>query len=133
MNPNHFQNQQTCHEKYQCTTLLSARPAQLEQHLGYNLDNQGFDFQQGQEIFFSAETSKPAVRLTKRLIQWISSFHSSVLKQLGYKNDHSPSSSAEVKNEWNYISTPPTFLMVMKGQHYLYLHIFYHILFSHMS
>jgi len=29
------------------------------------------------------------------------------LKQLGRKTDHSPPSSAEVQNEWNYTYTPP--------------------------
>jgi hypothetical protein len=28
------------------------------------------------------------------------------MKWLGREADHSPSSSAEVKNEWNYTSTP---------------------------
>jgi len=33
------------------------------------------------------------------------------VKQLGCKHDHSPPSSAEVKNVWSYTATPPYVFM----------------------
>jgi hypothetical protein len=40
-------------------------------------------------------------------IQWIPGALSLGVKRSGREADHSPSSSPEVKNAWNYISTPP--------------------------
>jgi hypothetical protein len=39
-------------------------------------------------------------------IQWAPGALSLGVKQLEYEADHSPPSSAEVKNEWSYTSTP---------------------------
>jgi hypothetical protein len=38
------------------------------------------------------------------------SFLSLEVKQLGHEADHSPPSSAKVKNVWSYTSTPPVHL-----------------------
>jgi hypothetical protein len=46
-----------------------------------------------------------------------------VVKQLGREVDQSPSSSAEVKKEWSYTSSPPLFLHG-RGHKQLSLHLY---------
>jgi hypothetical protein len=41
------------------------------------------------------------------IIQWVPGVLFPGLKQPACEADHSPPSSAGVKNEWSYISTPP--------------------------
>jgi len=53
-----------------------------------------------------ATASRPALGSTQLPIQWVPG-----LKRLGRKADHSSPSSAEVKNEWIYASTPQYVLM----------------------
>jgi hypothetical protein len=48
---------------------------------------------------------------TQPPIQWISGVLSLGVKQPGHKADHSPPSSAQVKNVWSYTSTPQYVLM----------------------
>jgi hypothetical protein len=43
---------------------------------------------------------------TQPPIQWVPEALSLGVKRLGREADHSPPSSAEVKNAWNYTSTP---------------------------
>jgi hypothetical protein len=53
---------------------------------------------------------KPNVSFSKHcqpLIEWVPGALSLGLKQPGREADHSPPSSAEVKNAWRYTSTPP--------------------------
>jgi len=52
-----------------------------------------------------ATASRTSVGSTKPLIQCVSVFVSVVLKRPGYDADHSPPSSAEVKNTWSYTPT----------------------------
>jgi hypothetical protein len=44
---------------------------------------------------------------TQTPIQWIPGALSLGVKRSGREADHSPPSSAEIKNAWRYISTPP--------------------------
>jgi hypothetical protein len=44
---------------------------------------------------------------TQPSIQWVQGAFSLGVKRPGHEADHSPPSSAEVKNAWNYTSTPP--------------------------
>jgi hypothetical protein len=44
---------------------------------------------------------------TQTPIQWVTGALSPGVKWQGRDADHSPTSSAEVKNAWNYTSTPP--------------------------
>jgi hypothetical protein len=55
--------------------------------------------------FLFSKTSRPALRPTQTRIQWVRS-SSPGLKRPPRDGEHSHSSSAEVKNEWNYTSTP---------------------------
>jgi hypothetical protein len=74
--------------------------------LGYRLDDQGFDFQQGLEIFLFSTASRPALGTTQPPIQWVPETLSLGVKWLRHEVDHSPPSSAEVKNVWSYIPYP---------------------------
>jgi hypothetical protein len=67
----------------------------------------GFRSRPGLEIFLLTNVSMPALEPTQPPIQWISGALSIGVKRPGREADHSPPSSAEVKNAWNYTSTPP--------------------------
>jgi hypothetical protein len=55
-------------------------------------------------IFFPA--SRPALGPTQPPIKWVTGALSLRVKRPGREADHSPPSSAEVKKERSYISTP---------------------------
>jgi hypothetical protein len=71
---------------------------------GYWLDGWGFDCLHGQEIFLFLTTSRPALGRTQPPIQWVPGDISPGLKRPKREADHSPPSSAEVKNGG---ATPP--------------------------
>jgi hypothetical protein len=75
--------------------------------LGYGLDDRGFESRQGLEIFIFTTVSRPVLGRTQPPIQWVLGALSLGVKLPGREADHSPSSSAEVKNERSYTSTPP--------------------------
>jgi hypothetical protein len=64
----------------------------------------GFDSQQWQEIFLFSTSSRPTMGLTQPPIQWVPWALSPQVKRQGREADHSPPSSAEVKNGG---ATPP--------------------------
>jgi hypothetical protein len=72
---------------------------------------QGFDSQQGQEIFLLATTSRIVLGPSQPPIQWVLGAISLGVKWMGNETDHSPPSNAEVKKEWHYSSTPPDIFM----------------------
>jgi hypothetical protein len=74
--------------------------------LGYGLDNRGFDSRQGLGVLLIA-ASRPALRPTQSPIQWVPGAPYLGVKRPGREADHLTPSSAEVKNEWSYTSTPP--------------------------
>jgi hypothetical protein len=55
----------------------------------------------------STITFKPALGLTQSLIQRVSGALSLEVKQPGHEANHSPPSTAKVKNVWSYTSAPP--------------------------
>jgi hypothetical protein len=57
-------------------------------------------------IFLFTIASRTALGPTQSPIQWIPGAISLGIKLPGREADHSPPSSAEVKNAWSYISTP---------------------------
>jgi len=57
--------------------------------------------------------SRLALGPTQPPIQWVPGALSLGVKQLGHEADHSPPSSAEVKNMWSYTSVPPICLLGM--------------------
>jgi hypothetical protein len=44
-----------------------------------------------------------------------------VVRRLGREVDHSPSYSAEAKNEWSYTSTGPTYLRGLKRENFAFI------------
>jgi hypothetical protein len=66
----------------------------------------GFESRQGLGIFLFVTVCRPALGLTQPSIRWVPGALSLVVRRSGREADHSPPSSAEVKNEWNYTSIP---------------------------
>jgi hypothetical protein len=56
-------------------------------------------------MFFFATASRPALGPTQTPIELVPEALTLGVKQPGREADHSPKSSAEVKNGWSYIST----------------------------
>jgi hypothetical protein len=67
----------------------------------------GFDSRRGLGIFLFTTASRTALEPTKPPIYWVAGAPSLGVKRPGREADHSPPSSAEVKNAWSYTSTPP--------------------------
>jgi hypothetical protein len=59
---------------------------------------------------FLITMSRLALGPTQPPIQWMPGALSLGVKQPGCEADHSPPSSAKVKNAWSYTSTPPVHL-----------------------
>jgi hypothetical protein len=59
------------------------------------------------EIFLFTTASRTALGPTHPPIYWVPGALSLGVKRPGREADHSPPSSAEVKNAWSYTSTPP--------------------------
>jgi hypothetical protein len=66
-----------------------------------------FESRYGLGIFLCTTESRPFLGPTQPPIQWVSRALSLGVKWPGREADHSPPSSAEVKNVWSYTSTPP--------------------------
>jgi hypothetical protein len=67
----------------------------------------GFECQRGLGIYLFTTTSRTALGPTQPPVQWVPGALSRGVKRPGREADHSPPSSAEVKNAWSYTSTPP--------------------------
>jgi hypothetical protein len=63
-----------------------------------------FDSRQEQGLFLFAATSRPALGLTQPPVQWVLIALFPEVKRPGREANHSPLSSAEVKNAWSYAS-----------------------------
>jgi hypothetical protein len=75
--------------------------------MGWMIRVLGFDSWRGLGIFLFSAASRMALGPTQPPIQWILLALSLMVKWLGHETDHSPPSSAEVKNVWSYTSIPP--------------------------
>jgi hypothetical protein len=83
----------------------------------------GFESRQGLGIFLFTTASRQALGPTQPPIQWVPGALSLGVKRPGREADHSPPSSAEVKNAWSYTSTPQYAFMAwcsVKAQEQLY-------------
>jgi hypothetical protein len=89
-----------------------SRDSSVSIALGYRLDDWGsrVRFPAGAGIFLFTTASRMALGSTQPPIQWVPGALSLEVKRPGHEADHSPPSSAEVKNAWSYISTPPIHL-----------------------
>jgi hypothetical protein len=63
------------------------------------------------KIFLRSTSSRLVLGPTKPLVLWVPVALSPGVKRPGRDADHSPPTSAEVKNTWNYTSTPPYVFM----------------------
>jgi hypothetical protein len=66
----------------------------------------GFDSRPGLGIFLFTAASRTALGSTQPPLQWVAGALSLEVNWPGREADHSPPSSAEVKNAWSYTSTP---------------------------
>jgi hypothetical protein len=74
---------------------------------GWKIGVLGFDSRWGLGIFLFSTASGTALGPTQPPIQWIPGILSLGIKQSGREADHSPPSSAKIKNVWSYTSTNP--------------------------
>jgi len=74
--------------------------------MGWTIEVLGFYSQQGLGIFLFT-TSDTALGLNHPPIQWVPRAFSLGVKWPGHEADHTPPSSAGVKNAWSYTSLPP--------------------------
>jgi hypothetical protein len=70
----------------------------------YGLDDRGFASRQGLGVFLFTTMSRPALGLTLAPVQWVPGTVSLGVKRSVCEADHSPPSSAEVKNAWRCTS-----------------------------
>jgi hypothetical protein len=68
-----------------------------------------FDSRPGLGIFLFTTASRTALGPTQPPLQWVPGALYLGVKRPVREADHSPLSSAEVKNAWRYTSTPPYF------------------------
>jgi hypothetical protein len=73
----------------------------------------GFDSWRGLGIFLFSTVSRTDLGPTQPPIQWVPQALFLGIKRPGREADHSPPSSADVKNAWSYTSTPPIRLHVV--------------------
>jgi hypothetical protein len=66
----------------------------------------GFDSRRRLGIFLFTTASRTALGPTQPPLQWVPGALSLGVKRPEREGDHSPPSSAEVKNSWSYTSTP---------------------------
>ena len=67
----------------------------------------GLDFWHGREIFLFSKEPIKVLEPTQLPINW-----AQVFKRPRSETDHSPPPSTELKNKWDYTSTPPYVFMV---------------------
>jgi hypothetical protein len=91
----------------------------------------GFDSRWGLGIFLTT-ASRTALRPTQPPIQWVEGAPSLEVRRPGREADHSPPSSAEVKNAWSYTSTPQyvfmTWCLVKHRDNFTFTFILYYII-----
>jgi hypothetical protein len=78
---------------------------------GWTIGILGFNTRRGLGIFIFTTASTTALGPTQP-IQWVPGALSLGVKRLDREADHSPPSSAKVKNAWSYTSTPPYVFLV---------------------
>jgi len=83
--------------------------------MGLTVEGSWFNSQQGQEIFTFSKVYSFALGPTQASVQWVLGAVSLSLKQLVQEADHKCPSTAEVTNEWNYISIHPYIFIVCAG------------------
>jgi hypothetical protein len=77
---------------------------------GCGIGDVGLHYCKGQDIFLFPVSSRPI----QRPRHWFPGTGSLEVRWPEHEADHSPPSSAEVKNEWSYTPTPP---LCLQGMH----------------
>jgi hypothetical protein len=95
--------------------MMSSRGSSVSIVTRLRAGRAGFDSWQGQlrDVFNFAIASRPDLGPTQRPNEWIQAALSLGIKRPGRQADHSPPSSAEIKNAWSYTSVPPYVLMAL--------------------
>jgi len=75
--------------------------------MGWTIGILGFDSRLGLGISLFTTVSRTVLGPTQPPIQWVPGALFLEVKRPRLEADHSPPSSAEVKNAWSYTSTPP--------------------------
>jgi hypothetical protein len=75
------------------------------------LDDEGFESRQRLGFFLFTTVSIPALGPTQPPLKRVTGALSLGIKRPVREADHSPTSSAEVKNAWSYTFTPPIRLL----------------------
>jgi hypothetical protein len=92
---------------YIMISQIKSRDSSVGIALDYELDGVlEFNSRRGLGIFLFTTASRMALGPTQPPIQWVLGAISLGVKQPVREADHSPPSSAEVKNAWSYTSTP---------------------------
>jgi len=86
----------------------------------------GFRIPTEVRCFLFAKTVRTDLRSIQLPSQWLSGFTPGE-NRLGHEADHSPPTGAEVKNQWNYASTPP---IRLHDDRYNFTRFLHHISFS---
>jgi hypothetical protein len=88
---------------------VDSRDSSVGIALGYGLDDRGYRvrFPAGARNFSLHHRVQNGSGDTQPPIQWVPGALSLGVKRPGREADHSPPSSAEVKNAWSYTSTLP--------------------------
>jgi hypothetical protein len=81
--------------------------------VGWTIGVLGFDSRRGLGIFLFTIASRTALGPTQPPTQWVPGAFSLGVKRPGREADHSPPSSAEVKNAWSYTSAPQYAFMAL--------------------
>ena len=100
-----------------CFSTFLSLPLSRRSLVWYSDEATGFESLLGQEILTSLER---AVRLCFQLSLMFSGYRRSLprVKRPRPEINHAPASSAEVKNEWSYTSTPPIFLRIVGRENF---------------
>ena len=73
---------------------------------GYRLGSPGFESRNGKTLSLLQNRPDWLWGPPSLIFKWVPEFFAGV-KQQGHEVDHSSPSTAEVKNKWSYIATPP--------------------------
>jgi hypothetical protein len=93
--------------RYKCIVAQLNYTTDIRLYRGRNWTTR-FRFPASVGIFPFATASRPTLAPTQPPIQWILGALSPRVKPPGREADHSPTSSAKVKNAWSCTSTPRT-------------------------
>jgi hypothetical protein len=92
--------------------------------IGHRLDDRriGVRLRAEARDFLFSSTPRPSLEPMKTLIQWATRILSPAVNPIWFEANHSPASSAKVKNTWSYTSIPRGVRLTTR-QLYLNVHV----------